>query len=253
MIECTICHRQTSAEGLCHNCHSRIHRQLDDLLELWQAAHDELLPGKGSGSSSSERSIGLNVQALSFIAGNDLLDVLHEWEKLIRSERQLTPPALVAKLPLEQEIAATTKFHQAHLDWSGQQPWIEDFATELRDLHSTAMAAARQFAQRIRRIACPADQADGTPCGNSLPIREERLMDVFTCRRCQSEWTTLRLMMVALSDPRREVWLDAEAIAGYMGISDRRVRQIVREHKVRRKGQLYDFKAILATRTKVVA
>jgi hypothetical protein len=60
-------------------------------------------------------------------------------------------------------------------------------------------------------------------------------------------------MMVALADPRREVWLDAEAIAGYMGISDRRVRQIIREHKVRRKGQLYDFKAILATRTKVVA
>jgi hypothetical protein len=230
-----------------------MHRQLDDLFELWQAAHDELLPGKGQGgSSSSERSIGLNVQALSFIAGNDLLDVLHEWEKLVRSERQLTPPAMVKKLPLDQEIKAAVKFAQVHLTWSGEQPWIGDFATELRDLHGTAMAAARQFAQRIRRIACPSDQADGTACGNSLPIREENLMDVFTCRRCQSEWTTLRLMMVALADPRREVWLDAEAIAGYMGISDRRVRQIAREIKARRKGQLLDFKAILATRTKAI-
>ena len=95
---CTICNNTTIQSGLCNRCHGRIHSQLDDLLEFWVGAHSELLPGKsGSGGRSSERTIGLNVAALSFIAGHDILGFLHEWEKLIREERKLTPPALVAK------------------------------------------------------------------------------------------------------------------------------------------------------------
>lgn len=249
---CPLCQHAINQDGLCGKCHRRLFTQLDDLLELWEAAHQELLPGKGGhGSSSSERTIGLNVLALSFIAGDDILGVLHEWEKYIRSERHLTPPALVKSEPtLAKEIEAAIKFAQAHLEWSGQQPWIGDFAKELRDLHSTAVAAARRFVQKVRRIPCPADTAEGLPCGNLLVVQED-ILAVFECKRCEAQWSSYRLIAVALSNPNEPVWLDIEAIASWVGLSERGVRQIVDRHDIAKRGQLYDFKAILAHRENV--
>lgn len=249
---CPLCNFGSNTEGLCRRCHARLHTQLDDLLELWQAAHEELLPGKGGhGSAGSERTIGLNVAALSFIAGDDILKVLHEWEKYIRTERGLTPPALLKKLPLPQEIAAAVAFAQAHLEWSGTQEWIDDFAKELRDLHASGVAAARRFVERVRRIPCPGDTSEGLPCGNLLVVQDQDLLEVFGCRRCGTEWTSFRLIAVALSNPASTFWLDAEAIAAWMGLSERRVRQIAAQNEIARKGNLYDFKAIVATREPV--
>ena len=252
-FSCPLCNFAINAEGLCIRCHNRMHVQLDDLLELWKAAHDELLPGKGGhGSSSGERTIGLNVAALSFIAGDDILGLLHEWEKQVRCDRGLTPPAMLTKLPLEQEIAAAIEFAQKHLKWMGTQEWIGDFARELRELHGSATAAARRFVEKVRRIPCPADNAEGMPCGNLLAIRDEQILDLFTCRRCGSEWSSYRLIAVALADQSQEFWLDIEAIAAWIGITERGVRQIVQRHGIAKRGQLYDFKAILEARNSVV-
>ena len=251
-FQCPLCNFWQQSQGLCNRCTGRIHSQLDDLLELWKAAHDELLPGKGGhGSSSGERTIGLNVAALSFIAGDDILGLLHEWEKEVRSERGLTPPALLKKLPLEQEIAAAIAFTQSHLKWMGAQEWIGDFARELRELHGSATAAARRFVEKVRRIPCPADNAEGLPCGNPLIIRDEQILDLFTCHRCGSEWSSYRLIAVALADQSQEFWLDIEAIAAWIGITERGVRQIAQRHGIAKRGQLYDFKAILSVRGNV--
>lgn len=246
---CTLCQRATDHEGICHKCHRRLHTQLDDLLELWDKAHGELRPGNaGHGSHSSERTIGLNVAALSFIAGSDILGFCHEWEKLIRTDRRLTPPALLPKRALVDELHDAIAFQQAHLEWSGTQPWIEDYAKELRQLHGTGMAAARQFVERVRRIACPADTAEGLPCGSMLPIADNDLLGIVTCRRCGSEWTPLRLVHVALATEQSEIWLDAEAIAGWIGLSERRVRQIAAKNQVPRRGPLIELKAFNETR-----
>lgn len=242
---CPLCNHPSAQLGLCQRCHNRIHSQLDDLLEFWKAAHDELLPGRtGSGGRSSERTIGLNVAALSFIAGNDILDLLHEWESLIRQDRGLTPPALVAKpSSLGDEIADAIGFAQRHLAWSGSQDWFGDFASELRALHSQGMAAARRFVEKPRKIACPAEFDDGRHCGNFLAINHEDPLELFECKKCKSEWTTLRLVAVALSDPHRQVWLDAEAIGRWMGISDRHVRRVARTHNIDKRGNLFDLNA----------
>jgi len=231
--------------GICARCHNRLHSQLDDLLEFWKAAHEELLPGRtGSGGRSSERTIGLNVNALSFIAGDDIIGMLHEWEKVIRQDLQLTSPALISKpATLREEIFEAVKFAQIHLGWSSSQPWIADFASELRALHSQGMAAARQFVDRPRKIACPAELSEGGNCGQFLNINHDDPLDIFECRKCRTQWTTLRLVAVALSDPNRKVWLDAEAIGKWMGISDRHVRRIALQNGVPKKGQLYDVKA----------
>ena len=245
MSTCPLCNFPGKSAGLCNRCQSRIHRQLDDLWELWSKAHDELLPGKGGhGSSSSERSIGLSVSALSFIAGHDILGLLHEWEKFIREELKLTPPALVKKPPsLSAEIGDAIKFAQVHLPWLGTQELIDDFAKELRDLHSQGMTAARQFLKKTRRIACPGETSEGI-CNTLLAINDEDPLELFECRGCKTTWSTLRLVAVALSDPNRQVWLDAEAIGNWIGVSERHVHRLARKHKIIKRGQLYDVNGL---------
>jgi len=245
---CPICHKAANRIGLCDKCHNRLHLQLDDILEFWHSAHGELLPGRsGDGGRSPERTIGLNVNALSFIAGDDILGMLHEWEKVIREDRDLTRPAMLPKLPLDEEIETAVKFAQRHLTWSGTQGWISDFAHELHEIHSKGKTAAKAFTKRSRKIACPGETADGLSCGNMLKALDDP-MEIFECRKCKSQWTTLRLVAVALSDPSKEVWLDAEAIASYVKTTVKNVHQFAKRHEVGKRGDFYDFKQFIVAR-----
>lgn len=248
-MTCPICDKETTREGLCQKCHGWLHRTLDDLFELWNAAHGELLPGNGgAGSSSGERTIGVNVQALSFIAGDDILKILHSWEGEVRQERGLTPPAFLAKKDLQHEIEDAIKFAQTHLEWMGLQSWIGDFASEVKELHQLGSQAARRTAEKVKRISCPADTADGLPCGQILRLGDEDLLDVVACRKCGTEWTALRLIAVALTDNRKEIWLDAEAIATFFKIDLRQFYRFAKKHDLPKRGNLYNLKEILVIR-----
>ena len=144
---------------------------------------------------------------------------------------------------LEQEIADAIKFAQTHLPWSGQQVWIGDFSKELREIHSQGMAAARRFVEKTRKIPCPAETDEGS-CGNLLKINADDPMEIFECRRCKSEWSTLRLVAVAMSD-KKLIWLDAEALAKWMGISERHVRRLAQKYKLPKRGELYEAHAMV--------
>jgi len=245
---CTICNFNTANGSLCNRCHAKIHSQLDDLIEFWVGAHDELLPGKsGNGGRSSERTIGLNVAALSFIAGHDILAFLHGWESIIREDRGLTPPALVAKPnSLEAEIRDAIGFAQSHLAWSGSQEWISDFTKELRQIHGQGMAAARQFVEKTRKIPCPAETGEGA-CSQLLTINADDPLEIFECRRCKSQWTTLRLIAVAMSS-KQSVWLDAEAISNYLRMTVKNFQQYAKRNSIPRRGELYEMKSVMAIR-----
>ena len=107
----------------------------------------------GSGTVTAERSIGINVNALDFVVGTDLLNILHSWEVIIRRDRQLTPPALVPKSDtVEDEVKQTCQFHLSHLDWSMSQVWALEFVGEVLGLHARGRAAAKQFKEQVRRI-----------------------------------------------------------------------------------------------------
>jgi hypothetical protein len=244
---CVLCNKSATQGGICHKCERRILMQLDDLMEFWKAAHEELLPGRsGNGGSSSERTIGVNVAALSFVAGDDILGMLHEWEKLIREDRKLTPPALIVKKStLAEEIKDAVDFAKLHLPWSGTQPWIDDFAKELKELHKTGMSAAKAWVSKAKMIPCPAELADGQ-CNQVLKINADDPLAIFGCRKCDTQWTTLRLVAVALSDRTREIWVDSEAIANWVGMSQRNVQRIVKDQKIARRGELINLNAFLA-------
>ena len=242
MSTCPLCAKENPSAGMCARCHHKVNLLLDDLFAFWDQAHLFLTPKKGSGQRSSEMSIGVNVSALSFITGSDILNLLWEWEKLIRAERLLTRPAHLRALPLADEIREAISFAQRHLDYSSLQPWFDDFYRELLELHSKGRQAAKVFVEKKKRIPCPGE-VDGLPCNRLLQLGDaSTMMEIFSCPKCKTEWTTLRLVAVAMSDPNADIWLDIEAIAGWLGISERQCRRIALKNAVDRRGRLYNLK-----------
>lgn len=244
-MDCHICKRYTRKEGACQLCIVKVKAALTELPVLqWQAGF-YLEPGRsGNGSVSAERSIGINVNALDFAIASDLLAQLHSWETIIRRDRQLTPPALVPKHPtIEAEVQATCDFHLAHLDWSLSQPWALDFTHEVLALHARGRAAAKMFKEQVRRIPCPSDD-----CKKFVVIDVENLGTEVSCFGCKQKWTVLRLVALAMANPNRKFFLDVEAIALWLQMTQREVYRIIKKFDIDRKGQMYDLAAIIKVR-----
>jgi hypothetical protein len=244
-MECTICSKFTKVEGACVKCRMRIESHLIELPALHHESSDFIAPGKsGNGSISSERSIGVNVSALDFSMATELLAILHGWESIIRTDRNLQPPALLPKLPTtEAEVRATCDFHIAHLDWSLSQSWAFDFVGEVAGLHAKGMAAAKRFKEQPRRIPCPTDN-----CTRFVIVDAEELMGEVSCYGCKESWTVIRLVALAMSNPAKKFFLDVEAIALWIGISERQVYKIIKENKIERNGSLYDLAGVIRAR-----
>ena len=219
---------------------------LTELPELQQGAASFVSPSRsGSGSPSTERSIGLNVNALDYSMGKELLGLLHKYEALIRRGRSLTPPALLDReATVELEVAATVSFHLAHLEWTVQQDWVEEFAGLVKELHSKGMACNKKFIEQPRRIPCPTDE-----CRSHIVIDIENLLAGVTCHKCRTSWTLYRLLALAMNNPNRTFWLDIDAICLWMNITKIDLNKIVREHNIPMKNGLYDISAIAKARS----
>ena len=219
---------------------------LAELPELQQGAASFVSPGRsGSGSPSTERSIGFNVNALDYSMGKELLGVMHKYEAVIRRDRSLTPPALLKReATVELEVAATVSFHLAHLDWTVQQDWVEEFAGLIKELHSKGMACNKRFIEQPRRIPCPTDE-----CRAHIVIDIENLMAGVTCHKCRTSWTLYRLLALAMNNPNRTFWLDIDAICLWINITKVELNKIVRDHNIPVKNGLYDISAIAKARS----
>jgi hypothetical protein len=219
---------------------------LTELPELQQGAASFVTPGRsGSGSPSTERSIGFNVNALDYSMGKELLGLLHKYEALIRRARSLTPPALLKReATVEKEVAATVSFHLAHLEWTVQQDWLEDFAGQIKELHSKGMATNKKFIEQPRKIPCPTEE-----CRAHIVIDIENLLAGVRCHKCRTSWTLYRLLALAMNNPNRTFWLDVEAICMWMNISKIDLNKIVRQHNIPVKNGLYDISAIAKARS----
>jgi len=244
-MNCQVCSRATEREGACRLCFMKVKSSLVEIPDLHFEAQMFLVPGRsGSGKASAERSIGINVSALDFTLATDLIRILHSWEVIIRADRELTPPALVNKEPsIEAEVQATVDFHCSHLEWSLTQEWAVEFAGEVYGLHAKGRSAAKRFSEQARRIPCPTDD-----CKRFVVIDVENLMDDVRCFGCKQSWSVLRLIALAMSNPNRKFYLDVEAIAAWMGTTERTVYNLIKANKVERRGSLYDLSAIIKAR-----
>lgn len=245
-MNCAICKFNVESGQICKKCYSSLKFALTELPELQQGAAGFVTPGRsGSGSVSTERSIGFNVNALDYSMGKELLGLLHKYEALIRRARSLTPPALLKReATVEKEVAATVSFHLAHLEWTVQQDWLEDFAGQVKELHSKGLACNKRFIEQPRRIPCPTEE-----CRAHIVIDIENLLAGVTCHKCRTSWTLYRLLALAMNNPNRTFWLDIDAICLWMNMSKVNLNKIVREHHIPVKNGLYDISAIAKARS----
>jgi len=240
---CQVCKSEIETE--CRSCFGRLRAILRELPQLQFEAGFYLEPSRtGSGAVTAERSIGINVNALDFSMATDLLAILHGWEQIIRRERQLTPPALVARESnTDLEVQATCEFHIAHLSWTLTQEWAIDFAGELWGLHARGRAAAKKFKEQARRIPCPTDD-----CNRFVVIDVEQLTNDVSCFGCKQSWSVLRLVALAMSNPNRRFFLDVEAISAWLQMTQREVYRLVKKFEIEKRGSTYDLQAIMKAR-----
>ena len=201
-MQCVICKYSVESGQICKKCYSSLKFALKELPELQQGAAGFITPGRsGSGSPTTERSIGVNVNALDYSMGKELLGVLHKYEALIRRARLLTPPALLKReASVDKEVVATVSFHLAHLEWTVQQDWLDIFAGLIKELHSKGMATNKKFIEQPRKIPCPTDE-----CKAHIVIDIENLLAGATCHKCSTSWTMYKLLAIAMKNPNRKL------------------------------------------------
>ena len=245
-MQCAVCKFNVESGQVCKKCYSSLKSALTELPELQSGAASFVTPGRsGSGSPSTERSIGFNVNALDYSMGKELLGVLHKYEAIIRRGRTLTPPAFLKReATVDLEVAATVSFHLAHLEWTVQQDWLEDFAGQIKELHSKGMATNKKFIEQPRKIPCPTEE-----CRAHIVIDIDNLLAGVRCHKCRTSWTLYRLLALAMNNPNRTFWLDIDAICMWMNISKKDLNKIVRQHNIPTKNGLYDISAIAKARS----
>jgi len=246
---CAICQHST-IDGNCRPCRRNLITWLTEIPALQYEAGFYITPGRSaSGAVSAERSIGVNVNALDYSMATELLAILHSWESMIRSARQLTPPALLKREPtIDAEVQATCDFHLAHLEWTLGQEWVGDFFNEVKELHSKGMAAAKRFIEQPRRIPCPSDDCRKFVVIDVVAVADNGLTNEVSCYGCKQSWSVLRLVTLAMSNPTRRFFLDVEAIALWLGLTQRQVYKIIKANNIAKKGQLYDLAGVIKAR-----
>ena len=241
------------SEVTCLRCLTTAKIQLADLPILLRQAEGFLQPGNGGrGSSSGERTIGVNVEALNFITGHDLLGILYGWQDLIRDLLGLED-RLTLRGPVQSKVGNAVEFIQVHWEWFRRQDeFIGDFIREIRTLHSRGMSITGQSEPKVTQIVCPSDY-DGGICGRKLTVDGSDLNALIECGKCKRAWTTSWLIQVVLDQPNADVWLDAEAIARYKKLSPNHVRKVAKKWSVPQLGSLYHLQKFLIAHEKLLA
>jgi hypothetical protein len=246
---CVIC-EQTAPAMACQRCQTRIGHHLDDIVTFTALAADELLPGQGGDGRSSERGIGIRIDALDLVAGYDVLPVLESWERMFREEWGYGPwgPTSAARGAGQADqatayLTGTVRFLREHLDRISEHPAVDDFAGEITTCWHQARQAARRQPRQAWRVTCPSDTDQGE-CGQTLRVTGQDFGGQVTCRACGTVWLTDRLLMVVASSLHAELWLDPEAASEWVGVHVRTLRKWANAGKIKREHGRYEVHSL---------
>ena len=257
---CPYCNRPADRPiiGICTSCEANTSSMLGQIVNYRRVAETMIQPGRtGSGFTPTERSIGLNVTSLSYslnlgysaktdadeLLDRDGLGMLHEWERLIRDERNLTPVALVPYAGnTDNETRAVVRFLLVHLPWVAEQPWAAEMVAEVSEVHRAGMVACRSVPVRQGRIACPGDDPEtGDICGAIIHLPDDfhdyvkqpdqtQPSKTLYCRNCLTTWTLERLARVAIEIhgiTRIASAFGKDTIARCLGQTERHVNRLI--------------------------
>ncbi len=254
-FRCPICRRMLiNSVKICEVCSRETRAKLAQIPQMYVEAGAFLIPGKGGfGSSGSERTIGVNLAALGFRQAADLLGILTAWVEFIVEERDLAPANV--RGTIEDRVTDSCAFLLRHSPWLAENELAADWCNEIALIHKEGLAATRQFLEKVTRIKCPTsleifiteDEIGYENCGAWLTLGENPL-DPVECKRCQREWTTLRLVAVALSTPGNEILLEPIALAGYLEMELTYVHKFAKRHGIEKIGKKYSLNAFMKAR-----
>jgi hypothetical protein len=252
-MTCVICSRTESTALACDNCRRRIDGQLSGILAFRHLAEGELEPGRGGSGRAGERGLGVRLDALDFVAGNTVLDVLELWCRDVRETYGLSPwgPASLdaSRGQADPALALLTDVIAFLRNWlprlAADFLAIDDLASEVRQCYLQAQRAANAAPSTGYRVACPAPE-DGGDCGRMLIINGQDLEDEVTCRSCGTTWSVDRLLVIVAGEVTGAIWMDGEAAAQRAGVDVRTLRRWAAAGRVRRDHGRYDLKEIQA-------
>jgi len=249
---CVICAADCSALA-CDPCRRRIDDQLAGILAYRHLAEDELEPGRGGSGRAGERGLGVRLDALDFVAGNTVLDILELWCRDIRETYGLSPygPASLdacrgqadPALALLADVIAFLRSWLPRL--AADFLPVDDLAREVRSCWLQAQRAANAAPSHGYRVPCPAPADEGA-CGRMLVINGQDLDDEIACRSCGTAWSVDRLLVIVAGEVTGAIWMDGEAAAQRAGVDIRTLRRWAAAGMVRRDHGRYDLKEIQA-------
>jgi len=252
--QCTICSKATDHMA-CAACERRINQNLSEIQEFAIYAQANLIPGQGAGGRSTERPLGIRVDALDFCAGFDVLPQLESWERAFRQDYGLAP---YGQASLERNRAAT-EHNMAQVTLTGvirflhawnarvcaDHPAVDEYAREVAALWRQAQAASGQSPRTSWAVTCPADVDDGE-CANRLRVNGQDFDGSVICRKCGTSWEVKRLLLVVASSQTAEIWLDTEAAVQMFSVSSRTLREWAKRGHIKRQSGKFEVASLTA-------
>jgi len=251
---CVVCGKANDDQTwrVCDDCVARVARQLAALLDLHAIACFPAvgIPGTtGNGSSIGavhrEPPLPCDLDVLDLAHGESLLAGmtademgLEDWAIDWRHFNAHSSHGQATERDRSRTETLATVVGYLGAQWplmarsvdAGGHPAIDEFADDVRRMHTRARAALRLGPigeePPAFYIACPADLGNGATCGHRLgvhrqplPLEGQRPLPVsLSCARCGSWWDAERLMLVAIAAGARvELTIDEAAL--HYGVS----------------------------------
>ena len=211
--------------------------QLQEIPKFYRQASAEVTIGAGNGTRSTEISIGCNIAALDFLAGNTILPNLEAIEIAIRHVKGLSAYGSVSlirhnpKDPIGSLLDGVCNFLTV---WIPKTDHNDVTLTVIKTQHALAKNAARIQAPQRWSIKCCTDD-----CDTLIQITDPNVDQLVTCPKCHHTLTLMRLLLIT-SSTRNELWLDPEAAAQLLGITQGCLRKWARAGKISRRNNQYN-------------
>lgn len=216
---------------LCSDGFTRLERHLSELpaLARWLQANLAGTSGTGFGdytTGSHDRPLPINDGIADHLT--QITDTVNSWCRLVAEERDLRGPwrplpsdgwperdRLRRAVEQTASLENLTVFLLAQLDWTVQQLWIDDYATEIEDLTSTAHGLVPSQ-PRTYRMPAPCPSCD------AIELQRKDGDDRIECQGCGRLWTEdeyLRLVFVLAGEMDLPEWAPVAMVADRFGLN----------------------------------
>ncbi len=180
---CVLPHRhdpqrqRSSLDGLlvCAGCFAGLEQAVAEMPAHFDALARALAPRAGTGpqvTGTRERALPIDPTVADH--RTDLAAKLVSWALLVSEEREIGAPR-------SSEVSVVAPWLLVHLRWASAQPWIDDYATELRSIRSRSLSLLYPSGRRRVEVgACIEDGCDGVLTATIAPA-DDLLPSEITC------------------------------------------------------------------------